>query len=187
MTVFERLKKIISAFEIYDTDNNVFLRGELKAYSSGIDMILNVLSTMEKECFVQTATGYGLANKEHLFDSFERKMSVIDKRQMLLNALSIDENSFNVDGMKRFLGRFPTGYTIYENHSNNSIIINLDRNGWITENYDYVEKSINNFFPAHLAVTISTKGLLWSEIESKNIDFATMDSKDYNWKQIELL
>ena len=59
MTIYDRMMKLFSAFRVYDEDNQ-FLIGEISAYEAGLNIALDLLRNIEEECFVATASDYGL-------------------------------------------------------------------------------------------------------------------------------
>lgn len=184
MSSYDRLCNILSAFKIYDCDNT-FIKGELLAYSAGIDCIDNELKTIERENFVNTSQDYGISEREKLFDSIERPSSVEDRRKMLLNALSINRTDFNKAGMTKYLGSFPTNCVIEESHSTNTMVIEMNRNGWVIENLRHIKDSVDRFFPAHIKANILVTGIMWQEIEAKNMTFQEMEVKNWNWQTID--
>lgn len=155
MTIYDRMMKLLSAFRVYD-ENNTFLAGELYAYETGINIALDLLHNIEEECFVATASDYGLYIKEHYFDFVPRNVTLPKRRSMLMSILSVDENDFTIAGMKKFLNQYPMEYTIKESPNNNTITITLVNNEWISQNLSLVKSGVNKFFPSHLQVNIVT-------------------------------
>ncbi|MCH5201992.1 MAG: hypothetical protein J1F17_02190 [Oscillospiraceae bacterium] len=184
MKSYNRLNRILSSFKIYDCDNT-FIKGELLAYSAGVDFVDNELKTMEREYFVNTSQDYGISEREKLFDSIERPSSIADRRKMLINALSLNRTDFNREGMIKYLGRFPTNFSIEEKYSTNTLTIEMNRNGWVIENLKHIKDSVNRFFPAHIQVNILVTGIMWQEIEEKNMTFKEMEDRNWNWTTID--
>lgn len=156
MTVYERLVDIISKFKIYDVESPV-TKGELKACNTGFQLLRDYMDEMIRECFVQTATDYGLTIKEHYFDSIPRNNTIQERRDMLLNILSVDYNDFNLEGVKKFLNYYPISYTITEHHDSYLVVINIVKDTWIEENFDFMQETVNKFFPAHIRIQIYVK------------------------------
>jgi IS1 family transposase len=187
MTVYDRMESIISAFALYDTETNKFLKGELKAFAVGLEYLWDMLKTMERECFVATARDYGLTEKEEIFGSPKSDRAVYDRRNMLISALSLSNSDFTLEGMNSYLNIFPTTHDIFETPSKNAVTVNFENNSWVRTNLEALKKAVEKFFPAHLDVTVSATGLMWSEAESKVSSFNYFDSRCYNWTQIEAL
>ena len=155
MTIYDRMMKLLSAFRVYDKDNQ-FLIGEISAYEAGLNIALDLLRNIEEECFVKTASDYGLYIKEHYFDYVPKSVTLQKRRSMLMSILSVDENDFTVAGMRKFLNQYPMDYTITESPHNNTITITLTSNDWVSENLSLVKSGINKFFPSHIAVNVVT-------------------------------
>ncbi|MGN0459322.1 MAG: hypothetical protein ACI4HL_00245 [Ruminococcus sp.] len=155
MTIYDRMMSLLSAFRVYD-EGNTFLQGEIGAYEEGLNIALDLLHNIEQECFVATATDYGLYIKEHYFDFVPRDVTLEKRRSMLMSILSVDENDFTVAGMRKFLNQYPMDYTITESPHDNTITITLTSNDWISENLSLVKSGINKFFPSHIAVNVVT-------------------------------
>jgi hypothetical protein len=187
MTVIDRLKQIISLFEIYDVESNKYLRGELEAFALGIEILQNLLFGMERECFVATAVDYGLTEKEKIFGSPKSERAAYDRRNMIISALACNGNNFTLQGMNNYLNTFPSTHDIYETPTKNTITINFENNDWVRSNIAYITKSVTKFFPAHLDVVVSATGLMWTEAENKIDTFDDFDNKNLTWSQIEAL
>lgn len=181
--ILGRLKGIISVFNVYDVERDVFLQAELKAYSVGLAIIKNMLEEVERECFVVTACDYGLTEKEVMFGSGKEGIPV-NRRNMLIEALSSDRD-FTLEGMQKFLAGFPVGCRIVETPREHKVIIYVDNNSWYRENENYFKSSVKRFFPAHLNIEFNPRGEIWTEIDAKNYTYSSFDSYGFNWNQLE--
>lgn len=153
MTIYQRMMGLLSEFRVYEEDNQ-FLMGEISAYETGLNIALDLLRNIEEECFVATASDYGLYIKEHYFDFVPRDVTLEKRRSMLMSILSVDENDFTVSGMKKFLNQYPMQYTMTESPHDNTVTITLVNNDWVNENLSLVKSGINKFFPSHIAVNV---------------------------------
>ena len=156
MTIYDRMMKLLSAFRVYDKDNQ-FLIGEISAYEAGLNITLDLLRNIEEECFVATASDYGLYIKEHYFDYVPKSVTLEKRRSMLMSVLSVNENDFTLSGMAKFLNQYPMQYTITENPKSNTLTVTIAGNDWVNENLSLVKNGINKFFPSHIQVNVVTK------------------------------
>lgn len=155
MTIYNRMMKLLSAFRVYDEDNQ-FLIGEISAYETGLNIALDLLRNIEEECFVATASDYGLYIKEHYFDYVPKSVTLEKRRSMLMSVLSVNENDFTLSGMQKFLNQYPMQYTVTESPRSNTVTVTLVSNYWVNENLSLVESGVNKFFPSHIKVNVVT-------------------------------
>lgn len=156
MTIYDRMMKLLSAFRVYDKDNQ-FLIGEISAYEAGLNIALDLLRNIEEECFVATASDYGLYIKEHYFDYVPKSVTLQKRRSMLMSVLSVNENDFTLSGMQKFLNQYPMQYTITESPKSNTLTVTIAGNDWVNENLSLVKNGINKFFPSHIQVNVVTE------------------------------
>ena len=149
MTIENRLKNLLSKFKVYDTDN-LFIKGEISAYSYGLNLVLKGLELLEREAFIHTAQDFGITEKEHYYDRAEEGLTLDERRKRLIKMMTIGESDFTKSALISFLDTYPAAFTIQENPFTQEINIIAENSDWVNKNIDFLNVSIGKFMPAHL-------------------------------------
>lgn len=152
--IADRITSLIKKFRIYNTDD-IFLIGEINAYATALQMIAEKLEVLEREGFIPTAQDYGITEKEHYLDPVECDLSLEERRARLIKMLSSDENDFTVEGIKKLLSYYPATFTIREYPFVQAIVIDVVKSQWVSDNLEFLTRSISKFIPAHLDFQLS--------------------------------
>ncbi|MBQ2970941.1 MAG: DUF2313 domain-containing protein [Ruminococcus sp.] len=175
----------LSAFNLYSFDNTN-ISTELSVYAYFLDELNAELTTMLNECFIDTASYYGLSYRELIIGAERMDLSVVQRREMLKLRESICKSSFTLEKIKESIRSFGLDFEIYEYPS--LYIVRIDAVGdyskaerlWITS-------EIEKIMPAHLSVRLVFGGPTWEECDSKNNTFSAIDALNYTWQEIDNL
>ena len=66
MSEFEHMKRLLENIGLYAITDNSLIKAELMAYAAGLDTYFTALDELKRECFVATATTYGLQYREDM-------------------------------------------------------------------------------------------------------------------------
>lgn len=149
MTTRERIISILEKFKVYNKEN-IFLKGEINAYTVVLKIVEDKLAILEREGFIPTAEDFGITEKEHYFDPINTSLSLADRRERLINILTSDEKDFTRAGIMRLLNYYPATFSIKENPFTQTLVIEVNNTQWVTDNIDLLKRSIGKFIPAHL-------------------------------------
>ena len=157
MTPHDRINDMLLHFGVYDVEGNVFVRAETEACTEGISLAAESIYELMSECFVVTARDFGLEEKESLFGSPDCYSTLDQRRERLINSLSVDETAFTPEGINRFLGSFCDDFTVTEDPSHNIINVTLGSNSRIQHDTQRYIDAVKDFFPAHLDVRVTVQ------------------------------
>lgn len=185
MESLRSMKKKLESLKLYNLEENSLINAELSTYAKEFDKIYEFLLELERECFIKTATDYGLSLKESHYTSPRIDLSCDDRRKMLLYRLSITSNDFTKEDIEKALFASGIDGYIIESPNDQKIEINvLDL--FDTMVTDYEAKSMaEKFMPAHLYCTFDFRPIQWSQIDSKDLTFDEFDSKDLTWHELD--
>ena len=170
----------LSLYEFDDTNVSY----ELQAYALVLDEINIKLTDMLKECFIETASDYGLSNREIVIGAVRDDLSVNKRRDMLRLRESITSSSFTLGEIKKSLESFGLQSVIYEYPHLFTVVIeavgsySLAQQAWI-------RAQVEKIMPAHLSVQVIFGGPTWDNSDEKNNTFSYIDALDLSWDDID--
>ncbi len=180
------MENYLSAVPVYDV-NNPLLTAELSSYSFLVDELNEKIEEMLRECFIHTASSYGLENKELLISDVRDDLTVEQRREMLSLRECIDSSSFTVSKIKQACDSFALcecRFTEYP--SLFTVAIEISGN-YTSAQKSLIEQQIKKIIPAHLALSLSFNGYTWADCDLKNNRFLDIDNLNYTFKEIDNL
>lgn len=163
------------------------LVAELSAYSILIDELNEKTEEMLLECFIHTASSYGLENKELLISDVRDDLSVEQRRKMLALRECIDTSSFTVKKIKQACDSFALCECRFSEYPSLYMVAIEITGDYTNAQKSLIEQQIKKIIPAHLVVNISFNGHTWEHSDSKDNTFSYIDSLDYTFKEIDNL
>lgn len=180
------MEKYLERIPLYDVNNSV-LSNELAVYSFLIDELNAEIEKMLCESFIDTASSYGLENKELLISDVRDDLTIEQRRAMLKLRENIDSSSFTVSKIKEACDSFALckcKFTEYP--SLYTVAIEIVGN-YKDAQISLIKQQIKKIIPAHLNLSISFNGYPWSYNDLKNNRFLYIDNLDYTWEKIDNL
>ncbi|MDO4748899.1 MAG: hypothetical protein Q4A12_06975 [Eubacteriales bacterium] len=178
------MKSSLDKLSIYSFDNtNIDI--ELQVYAQVLDELNNTLVEMLDECFCDSASSYGLSQRELVIGAVRDDLAIAQRRNMLKLRESIDKSSFTLEKIKASLESFGlTDYDLNEYPSQFTVVIYA--NGIYTSSQKaWIRKQVEKIMPAHLITYVIFNGPTWDESDSKNNTFEYIDSLDKTWEEID--
>ena len=185
MTSLNSLKQKLRPRGVYNLNDNSLISAELSAYSVALDSIESMLSEMEKERFIATATTYGLSMRELTFGVEQSEKPTESRRNMLLYRYAINSEDFNESSIKKVMENVGINGYIIEVPDKNIIYINCLSLDDPSADKSYIKSMVEEFLPAHLDCIFDFRNLQWNTIDGKNNTFNTIDSKNLTWDEID--
>ena len=185
MSSINNINQILKPLSLYNLSSDTLIHDELSVYASEFDRLQSLLDTLEKECFINTATDFGLAYKEKISGNVQSNLSVSNRREMLLSREAITSNDFNLDfiikslisaGIRGSIIEKPKLYQIYIN------CVELVDSSILKED---AEREARKFLPAHVEAIFDFRPIQWKIIDNLDRSFLQFDNKDFTWKQID--
>lgn len=181
----ERIIKALEPVTAYSLRNYTTVYKEIDCYGTEFDSITEAVDNLIRECFLETAEEIGLSIYEELVGSRRDDLTLEQRRKMLKNLVTLNQNDNTLSGIKKFFTSVGLECEITENpHICDVYILAKGRKYSDTEKAYIIERA-KDFLPCHLTFTIDFRTSGWNEFESKNYTFAELESKNLSWKEIE--
>ena len=158
MSNFEKMKKILTSSGVYKVSRGSNIENELKAYSAGLDILTQALSELERECFTDTACGYGLVRRELMQGAQRDDLPTETRRQMLICRNSLGESDFTNDGILKVLKILGIEGSVEENPTQNKMTLRVKTKGLKKGQRNWILSQVAQLFPAHLDVNTIFEG-----------------------------
>lgn len=187
MTSFESITSKLAPTGIYNINKGSNVYNEISAYCEALDNHRKNIDEALKECFISSAEGYGLDNREEVIGSLRTDYSIDDRRNMLILRRTMGENDFTLAGFERFLTSIGVyDYRIEEIYELNEIVINIF-GSYSPADEAWITNQINLMVPAHLICDVYLGGVKWNTLDVQNYTFKELDSNNYTWTEFNSL
>lgn len=181
------IDRLMADLRIYTLDPDGPVGWELAAYRAGVERLLQGLSQLEQDLFVETAGPQRLAAWERLLDFPLRKNLPSDenRRRRIISSLSLDERSFTMEGILTALLSAGMDAWVEEDFANNRLIIHnkglIGDFGTIQQVIDSAQKVL----PAHLEAVFLLGGVSWNQWEQLYPQWTTFDQSGKTFEEMD--
>lgn len=154
MDSYTSMVKKLTDTKLYSVRTGGITYAELKAFAAGLDLLFNELDEMLKEYFIDMAQSYGLTERERFTGAVRDDLSIEKRRELLKIREQTNEEFCTPEGFNKILEGYGLGnFKITENPSQNALTVKISDS--LSElNKVWVNKMIENDFPAHLEITV---------------------------------
>lgn len=154
MNSLDSMTKKLENTKIYAVKPGSRNYAEIKAFSVGLDMIFNELDEMLREYYIDTAQSYGLTERERFTGAVRDDLSIEKRRELLKTREQTNEKFCTPEAFNKILQGYGLGgFELIENPQENALTVKI-YDALDEQNKVWVNKMIENDFPAHLAVTV---------------------------------
>lgn len=154
MDSYTSMVKKLTDTKLYSVRTGGRTYAELKAFAAGLDLLFNELDEMLKEYFIDTAQSYGLTERERFTGAVRDDLSIEKRRELLKIREQTNEEFCTPEGFNKILEGYGLGgFELIENPQKNALTVKI-YDALDEQNKAWVNKMIENDFPAHLAVTV---------------------------------
>lgn len=157
MTAYESIKEKLSATGLYNINRNGLIDAEIKAYDAGLQNLYNGIDELLRECFIQTAEGWGLEQLEAMAKTYMSGDSLEFRREKLMNRLQVNSGSIGKDALEKQAASLGLSCTITENISESKIYLDI-LTEVADEKKDFLKEELMRFEPPHLIMYVSFNG-----------------------------
>ena len=185
MNALTLLKSKLKPLGIYNLQSGTTLNAELSAYAKGLEILEAEIEEAERECFVSTATTYGIELRERLFGYLKASLSTKDRRQRLIYRYKITSNDYTKIRIEEAAKACSIDGYIIENEGKMSFNFNCNNNFENEQQKKDAISEIQAFLPAHLNCIFDFRDLSWDKISENDYSFNQMDQKDLTWNEID--
>ena len=183
MAVYDRLNEMLAPIKIYDSEATV-LSWELKAYAAELELLYDDLSAMFRERFITTAEDEGLYAYEKLFGPERTEESVSDRRAMLLLRLNLGNGDFTLSGIRKALDSLGLNYIISEYPQIGKLTVAATTE-YTPAQQEWISREVAKIIPPHIEFQLTFNTLTWTQWDALDRTFASVDSADETWHQID--
>lgn len=184
MSSLDTMLRALSPVKEYSPEVGGEVYSELCAYAKELDEIDRIADELIRECFIATATDYGLAVYEKLNGPEKTDVTTATRREQLITSININRNDNTVQSVYKYLGALGLDCEITENTIAGDIYI-LAKGEYTREQRDYIIAMAEKFLPCHHTFTIDFRTDDWAALDAKNLTFKQLDEKELTWQQIE--
>lgn len=154
MTAYESIKNKLSATGIYTIKQGGLIDAEIKAYAIALQRFYDKLDELLRECFVQTAEGYGLEQLEAMARTYMSGDELESRRNKLINRLQINPSIIGKDALEKQAASLGLECNITENCSESKLNVDV-----LTEVADdkkeFLKAELLRFAPLHLIMYVT--------------------------------
>lgn len=154
MTAYESIKNKLSATGIYNIKQGGLIDAEIKAYAIALQRVYDKLDELLRECFVQTAEGYGLEQLEAMARTYMSGDELESRRNKLINRLQINPSIIGKDALEKQATSLGLECNITENCSESKLNVDV-----LTEVADdkkeFLKAELLRFAPLHLIMYVT--------------------------------
>ena len=187
MNAKDRIKERLRPVKLYSTDEGTLQDAEISAYAKGIEILDEALEELLRECFAQTAEGFGIERMERLWGRVRDELSVMKRREMLIARNSLKTDDFTPEGFEKIFALLGVSGQITEYPSLNRVVISITDKEYTAGERAFISSQCEALFPAHLETDLVFLGFPWKLFEEKGYDFLSIDALGYTWNDIEKL
>ena len=183
--VLESMKRSILPLKIYRT-NATALGYELRTYADELERLFSRLDALLDEGFIATASDLGLTVYEEIFGPPHPELTPAQRRERLLQRLTLGEGDFTRNGVEKALDSFGLDYTIAEFPTLNRLNIQAQTD-YSKAEQAFISRETAKIVPAHLEFQLVFNTLTWTQLDARNKTFSGLDSDNLSWEQIDAL
>lgn len=156
MDAYESMKKRMAATGLYTLDGKTLVNFELQAYAEELNTAIDEVTELQSESFIQTASGYGLENREAVC-GIAAAGTTAQRRAVLLALGAVTPNSFTKLNIENILAGLGISVQIVEDTADQKLTVKF-----LSEpncGRDAAQKFVEKFTPAHLALEWDYSGI----------------------------
>lgn len=155
MSVISDLINKLQPLNLYSLNESSNVYFELCVYASELENINSSINELLRECFVQTAEGYGILNIESIYMSADLTADIATRRERILSRLKVNDTDYTVQGINDAIKSFGTdNFEILEYPSENKLVVNVYDSLSDTQR-EFVKSEIEKIMPAHNTIIVN--------------------------------
>ena len=175
MSVLTQMKDMLAPLGIYSLDDDSLVMHELTVYATQLEKLHDKLRIALRENFISTAQSYGLDRFEELTERYHSDLSVDERRERLLLYMTLDNNDFSVNDIRRQLTLMGVSDNFTEDFENERIIfpdlVEADDIIRIAEELNVIEDIV----PSNLEIDTGFSEFDWDSFDALDFNFGTLD------------
>lgn len=185
MGSLENMVKAMKTIPLYSLKIYTTVYKELQSYAVELDMLTETVDELINECFLSTASDYGLTFYEKTLGRERSDLSIEKRREMLIQAQLMNVNDNTLSGFYRFFLSVGLECDIVENPYIFDIYILAKGRDYSAAEQDYIIEKAKNFLPCHLTFTVDFRTVNWDVFDSFCSTFDNIENKNLTWDDFE--
>lgn len=177
----------LTALGFYNLEVSNLIRGEMRAYQSGIQVLMELIDGISLGWWPLDFAEDRLAQWEEILRLPPRPRASLDqRRRTVLALLSLSDGQRTPAGALEVLAAAGIQGTIEEDFENQRLVVTVARFG---EEYDSIYQCMDRarqLLPAHLEIEFEFGGPDWSQWEDAAGTWADFDAAGLTWQQRDL-
>ena len=138
-----------------------------------------------RECFIVTGETFGIETIERIAGSVRDDLPISQRREMLMERLSLSTADFTLEGFKKMLKIMGVKGEILEYPAELRMVLNLSSEDLDEAQKTWIVYQAEVLLPAHLDFDVVFSGFDWGVSDGLRNSFAEIDAKGYTWKEID--
>lgn len=174
----------MDALGFYNLSSSTLVRGEMRAYQYGIQVLLGLIDKLRDDWWPMDCTEARLEQWEELLKLPPRPRATLEqRRQTVLALLGLRMDQRTLADTADILAAAGIYGTVQEDYENQRLMITVERFG---EEYDSIYQCMERarqLLPAHLEIEFDFGGPDWSEWEQSIGSWSEFDAAGLTWQQ----
>lgn len=174
----------MDALGLYDLTSDSLVRGELRAYQYGIQVLLALIDALRDDWWPMECGEERLEQWEELLRLPPRPRAALERRRRtVLALLSLGMDRRTPSDAADILAAAGIYGTVREDYENRRLMITVERFG---EEYDSIYQCMDRarqLLPAQLEIEFDFGGPDWNEWEQSTGSWSEFDAADLTWQQ----
>ncbi|MGM9521825.1 MAG: putative phage tail protein [Oscillospiraceae bacterium] len=168
----EHLKALLRPLCVYELDEGSGA-SELSAMGCMFDGVFDQAETLEGECTVGTAQGYGLEYYEELLPKRPVNAGLGQRRKAISALMNIDGTSFTQKRLNETLLGCGIAASVRETEQHYTVEVTFPETKGVPDSIEEIKERIESILPCHLDCVYKYVFCTWGELET---DFTTWES-----------
>ncbi len=185
MTTLFSMKEKLLPLNLYDLGENSLVCKEITVFANEIDLLLSAIKECEQECFINTATNFGLKQWEDILGLRHEHLDISTRRKLIVTRISLLPSEITVAGVNQFISAFNVLFNTFEYP--NVLYLHIQCVGdYDLPTKEKVTSEIEKSLPAHLEVFVDFTNNTFEKLDNKNRTFEQLDNLNLQWLKIDM-
>ena len=184
MDYVKALIDILSPLRIYNLESGMGA-AEIGALGASLNEMCAVFEELERECFVQTAEGYGLVLTEKLLPMAPSSATAEERRAALAALTAVDDGCFTLSDINRQLKGCGVDAAARETEDKYLVEISFPGLRGVPVNIAELAARIDMLLPCHIGTRYVYVYIVWGEAETWFSEWSRIEERGFTWAEFE--
>lgn len=184
MSPLESMQRELRATGLYALSGATLVDAELASYAAGFQPVSDAVEELQRELFVQTASGYGLSLRERLF-LLGAEGDEAQRRAAVLALGAVTPRGFLRESIQKTLCGAGVLCEICEKPEEQTVYLNMGTQADTAREKTQKTETAKRFLPAHLGAELDFRSISWNNIDQAGSTFDTWETKGLSWDSVD--